>query len=62
VWDLGIGAAQDGPLPTAESLSAALEAALNTGTRTRALAVADTIVDDGAQRAARILLDNDDRD
>lgn len=55
VWDLGIGAAHDGPAPTAESLAIALEAALNAGTRTRALAVADTIVGDGAMRAARLL-------
>jgi vancomycin aglycone glucosyltransferase len=62
VWDLGIGAAHDGPMPTAESLSAALEGALSTGTRTRALAVADAIVSHGAQRAARILLDDENRD
>jgi vancomycin aglycone glucosyltransferase len=57
VWDLGIGSAHDGPTPTAESLSAALEAALSPGTRARALAVADTILGDGAMRAARILLE-----
>jgi vancomycin aglycone glucosyltransferase len=56
VWDLGIGAAHDGPTPTAESLSAALEAASSAGTRAQALAVADTIVDDGAMRAAKLLL------
>jgi vancomycin aglycone glucosyltransferase len=56
VWDLGIGAAHDGPTPTAESLSAALESALKPATRARALAVADTIVDDGAMRAAKRLL------
>jgi len=56
VWDLGIGSAHDGPVPTAESLSAALEAALNAGTRTRAVAIADKIVGDGATRAARLLL------
>jgi vancomycin aglycone glucosyltransferase len=56
VLNLGIGAAHDGPTPTAESLSAALEAALKPGTRTRALAVADTIVGDGAMRAAKLLL------
>jgi len=56
VWDLGIGAAHDGPMPTAESLSAALAAALNPGTRTRALALADSIVTDGALRAAKLLL------
>jgi vancomycin aglycone glucosyltransferase len=57
VWDLGIGSAHDGPTPTAESLSAALESALNPGTRARALAVADTIHGDGAMRAAKLLLE-----
>lgn len=57
VWDLGIGSAHDGPTPTAESLSAALEAALNDGTRVRALAVAYAIVGDGAMRAARLLME-----
>jgi vancomycin aglycone glucosyltransferase len=57
VWDLGIGSAHDGPTPTAESLSAALGAALSDGTRARALAVADTIVTDGAMRAARVLIE-----
>lgn len=57
VWDLGIGAAHDGPTPTSESLSAALQAALSEGTRARALAVADTIVEDGAMRAARLLME-----
>ena len=56
VWDLGIGSAHDGPMPTEQSLSAALEAALNPGTRARARAVGDTIVGDGAMRAARQLL------
>jgi vancomycin aglycone glucosyltransferase len=59
VWDLGVGAAHPGPTPTAESLSTALEAALNSGTRARALAVAETIVSDGAMRAARLLLGSD---
>lgn len=57
VWDLGIGAAHDGPTPTSETLSSALEAALSDGTRARALAVADTIVGDGAMRAARLLME-----
>lgn len=57
VSDLGIGSAHDGPTPTAESLSAALESALNPGTRARALAVADRIHGDGAMRAARLLLE-----
>ena len=58
VWDLGIGSAHDGPTPTAASLSAALEAALSSGTRTRALAVADTIIGYGATRAAKLLLES----
>ncbi|MET7670349.1 glycosyltransferase [Micromonospora luteifusca] len=57
VADLGIGAAHAGPTPTVESLSAALRAALNPETRTRATAVAGTIRTDGAARAARLLLD-----
>ena len=57
VWDLGIGSAHNGPTPTAESLSTALEAVLNDGTHARALAVADTIVGDGAMRAARLLME-----
>ena len=56
VWDLGIGAAHDGATPTADSLSAALESALKPGVRTQALAVADTVVGDGAMRAAKLLL------
>ncbi|HKU16008.1 MAG TPA: glycosyltransferase [Steroidobacteraceae bacterium] len=58
VWDLGIGSAHDGPTPTAASLSAALEAALSSGIRTRALAVADTIIGYGATRAAKLLLES----
>ena len=38
VADLGIGAAHDGPTPTVESLSAALETALAAETRARATA------------------------
>jgi vancomycin aglycone glucosyltransferase len=57
VWDLGVGSAHAGSTPTAESLSAALESALNRGTRERALAVADTIIGDGAMRAARLLIE-----
>jgi vancomycin aglycone glucosyltransferase len=56
VWDLGIGAAHDGPMPTAESLSKAVESALSRGTRARALAVAETMRGDGAMRAAELLL------
>jgi vancomycin aglycone glucosyltransferase len=57
VKDLGIGSAHEGPTPTAESLSSALESALNPGTRTRALTVAGTILSDGAMRAAKLLLE-----
>ncbi|MGW0810006.1 glycosyltransferase [Nonomuraea sp. NPDC002799] len=57
VADLGIGAAHDGPAPTAESLSAALRTALTPETRARATAVAGTIRTDGATVAATLLLD-----
>ena len=56
VADLGIGAAHDGPTPTVESLSAALETALSPETRARAAAVAGTIRTDGATVAAKLLL------
>ncbi|MEV7982435.1 glycosyltransferase [Streptomyces sp. NPDC086519] len=54
---LGIGAAHDGPVPTVDSLSAALATALTPGTRDRAAAVAATMRTDGATVAARLLLD-----
>ncbi|MFD6971474.1 glycosyltransferase [Streptomyces sp. NPDC059949] len=63
VADLGIGVAHDGPTatatsaPTVESLSAALQAALDPGTRARATDVAGTIRTDGATVAAKLLLD-----
>jgi len=57
VQALGIGVAHAGPTPTAESLSAALESALRPGTRARAIAVADTIIGDGARRAANLLFE-----
>ncbi|SEQ60476.1 glycosyltransferase [Lentzea albida] len=57
VAELGIGAAHDGPVPTVESLSAALRTALAPETRVRAAAVAGEIRTDGAERAARFLLD-----
>jgi vancomycin aglycone glucosyltransferase len=53
---LGIGAAHDGPVPTVESLSAALEVALRPATRERATAVAGTVRGDGAAVAARLLV------
>ncbi|MEV0972252.1 glycosyltransferase [Microtetraspora glauca] len=57
VADLGIGVAHEGPTPTFESLSAALETALTPKTRARATAVAGTIRTDGATVAAKLLLD-----
>ncbi|MFJ5265208.1 glycosyltransferase [Streptomyces sp. NPDC088387] len=55
--ELGIGAAHDGPVPTAESLSASLRTALAAGTRDRAAAVAGEVRADGAATAAKLLLD-----
>ncbi|MFL6143775.1 MAG: glycosyltransferase [Labedaea sp.] len=57
VAELGIGAAHDGPTPTAESLSAALETVLTPETRARAAAVAAMIRTDGATVAAKLLLE-----
>jgi vancomycin aglycone glucosyltransferase len=57
VADLGIGTAHAGPIPTVESLSAALTTALTPETRARASAVAGTIRTDGATVAATLLLD-----
>lgn len=57
VAELGIGVAHDGPIPTFESLSAALGTALTPETSARAAAVAGTIRTDGAAVAARLLLD-----
>ncbi|MEU1176708.1 glycosyltransferase [Streptomyces sp. NPDC005820] len=54
---LGIGAAHDGPEPTAESLAAALGTALATDTGARARTVAAGIRTDGAAVAAKLLLD-----
>ncbi|WP_405895018.1 glycosyltransferase [Streptomyces sp. NBC_00104] len=54
---LGIGAAHDGPTPTYESLSAALEVALAPETRARAAEVAGMVRTDGAMVAAQLLLD-----
>ncbi|MFD3570983.1 glycosyltransferase [Streptomyces sp. NPDC058667] len=53
----GIGVAHDIPMPTVESLSAALDTALAPGTRARVAAVAGTVRTDGAAVAARLLLD-----
>src|SRR5262245_24104672 len=57
VAELAIGAAHDGPAPTVESLSAALEPALSSETRDRAAAVAAQVRTDGAAVAAKLLLD-----
>jgi vancomycin aglycone glucosyltransferase len=57
VAELGLGAAHDGPTPTAESLSDALMTALAPETRARAIAVAGTIRTDGAVVAAKLLLE-----
>lgn len=57
VADLGIGVAHDGPVPTFDSLSAALSAALTAETRSRAKAVAETIRTDGATMAAKLLIE-----
>ncbi|WP_416970958.1 glycosyltransferase [Streptomyces sp. 4F14] len=54
---LGIGAAHDGPVPTYESLSAALGTALAPETAARAKAVAGTVRADGADVAAKLLID-----
>jgi vancomycin aglycone glucosyltransferase len=57
VADLGIGVAHDGPVPTLESLSAALRTALTSETRAQATAVAGWIRTDGASVAAKLLID-----
>lgn len=57
VAELGIGAAHDGAAPTFESFSAALGTALTPEIRARAAAIAGTIRTDGAEIAARLLLD-----
>jgi vancomycin aglycone glucosyltransferase len=54
---LGVGAAHDGPTPTAGSLTAALTIALAPETRARAIAVAGEVRGDGAAVAARRLLE-----
>ncbi|MGO8870165.1 MAG: glycosyltransferase [Acidimicrobiales bacterium] len=56
VADLGVGAAHDGPTPTAKSLSHALTTALTPETSERATAVARTIRTDGVTVAAKQLL------
>jgi len=58
VAELGIGAAHDGPVPTAESLASALGTALAPETRARATAVAAQVRTDGATEAASRMLDS----
>jgi vancomycin aglycone glucosyltransferase len=53
---LGIGAAHDGPTPTADSLAAGLDRVLAAEIRDRAAEVAGSIRSDGAARAANLLL------
>ncbi|MCV9939881.1 glycosyltransferase [Boseaceae bacterium BT-24-1] len=57
VAGLGVGAAHDGPTPTFESLSAALATALAPETGAQATAVSRTIRSDGAEVAAKLLID-----
>jgi vancomycin aglycone glucosyltransferase len=54
---MGIGAAHDGPIPTAESLSVAFRTALAPETRAWAQALGPRIRTDGASVAANLLLD-----
>jgi vancomycin aglycone glucosyltransferase len=58
VAELGIGAAHEGPAPTVDSLSAALETALDPETLTQAQAVAGWVRTDGAAVAARMLVES----
>ncbi|MGO4777181.1 glycosyltransferase, partial [Lysobacter sp. 2RAB21] len=57
VADLGIGVAHAGPNPSLESFSAALDTVLSSGVRARASAVAGMIRSDGAEVAAKLLVD-----
>lgn len=57
VAKLGIGAAHDGAVPTAGSMSAALVTALSSEIRIRAAQTGRMIRSDGASIAARLLLD-----
>jgi len=56
VAELGIGAAHEGPIPTAASLTTALGTALDAETRARAAIVATQVRTDGAAAAARRLI------
>jgi vancomycin aglycone glucosyltransferase len=57
VAELGVGAALDGPVPTSDSLTAALGVALAPATRARALAISREVRTDGADVAANLLLE-----
>ena len=57
VAELGIGVAHDGPVPTVESLAAALAEALTPEAQSRAAAVAGEVRTDGAAVAARLLVE-----
>lgn len=57
VADLGIGVAHDGPVATEESLSAVLATALKAETRASAKAVAGMVRGDGAEVAAKRLVE-----
>jgi vancomycin aglycone glucosyltransferase len=57
VAELGIGVAHDGPTPTAASLTEALDVVLTDGARDRARLVAADVRADGAERAAKLLVD-----
>ncbi|TIU43758.1 MAG: glycosyltransferase family 1 protein [Mesorhizobium sp.] len=57
VAELGIGAAHGGAVPTTESLPAALDVALAPKVRIRAREVASEIRADGAEAAAKWLIE-----
>ncbi|MFI6015215.1 glycosyltransferase [Streptomyces sp. NPDC051243] len=57
VATLGVGAAHDGPVPTLESLSAALATALSSQTTAAARELATAIRTDGAEKTAKLLLE-----
>lgn len=59
VAELGIGVAHEGAVPSASSLSAALETALAPEIRERAIEVAALMQRDGADVAARLLLEGE---
>ncbi|SDM38447.1 glycosyltransferase [Allokutzneria albata] len=57
VAELGIGAAHDGPVPTLDSLTAAVREALMPEVRVRAAEVASKVRTDGAATAAKLLIE-----